>query len=223
MTDAMAHPKPRIGVDESGTGDFFGPLVIAACFVGPKQEGALSGVRDGKKLKDDACLELDEAVRKVCPHAIIVISPTKYNELYEKVKNLNALLTWGHARAIESLLEQVSCEDVVSDRFVDPEGLRKALTARGRQVRIEKRMKAESDLAVAAASVLARAEFIRGLRTLSDTFGGYLPKGANQNVVEAGARIVGQGGKTALKDVAKLHFKTLQEVLRLARSSGQNN
>ena len=223
MTASEAAFDPRIGIDESGTGDFFGPLVIAACYAGPEQARTLAGVRDGKRLKDDACLELDGVVRKACPHAIVVIGPAKYNELYEKVRNLNALVAWGHARAIESLLEQVGCERVVTNRFADPESLRQVLMTRDRQVRLESGVNAEGDVAVAAASVLARAEFIRSLRSLSSTFGGYLPKGANWNAVEAGARIVGREGKTALKDVAKLHFKTLQDVLKLARAEGQFN
>ncbi|MBS1713630.1 MAG: ribonuclease HIII [Armatimonadetes bacterium] len=222
MTGSGAAATPRIGVEEGGKGDFFGPLVVAACYVGPEQETALSGVKDGKKLKDEACLEWDALVRKSCPHAIIVIGPSKYNELYEKVRNLNALLAWGHARAIENLLDQVACETVVSARISDAHGVAKALAARGKTVRFSVPHE-EGDPAVAAASVLARAEFIRGLRSLSETFGGFLPKGANRNAVEAGAKIVGTGGKTALKDVAKLHFKTLQEVLKLARTSAQNN
>ncbi len=211
-------PDQRIGVDESGKGDFFGPLVIAAVYVGPEHLAELEGVKDSKKLKDAACLALDEVIRRVCPYSVVAIGPTKYNDLYQKTQNLNTLLAWGHARAIENILETVACDYVISDQFADPEGLMRHLMEKGRQVHLESRVKAESDLAVAAASVVARAEFIRRLRKLGEAAGVDLPKGANWNVVEAGAAIVKKRGKDVLKEMAKLHFKTLQDVLKKARS-----
>jgi ribonuclease HIII len=207
----------RIGVDESGKGDFFGPLVIAAVYVGPEHYAELEGVKDSKKLKDETCLRLSEVIRKTCPHAIVTIGPAKYNELYDKIANLNTMLAWGHARAIENVLEQVDVDDVISDQFADPEGLKRHLMEKGRKVNLESRTKAESDLAVAAASVVARAEFIRRLKQLGEKAGVQLPKGANRNVVEAGAEIVRRLGKAALREVAKLHFRTLQDVLSTAR------
>ena len=71
--------------------------------VGPEHSPDLEGVKDSKKLKDDACLHYDEIIRRVCPHAVVPISPAKYNELYTKVANLNTMLAWGHARAIENV------------------------------------------------------------------------------------------------------------------------
>lgn len=208
----------RIGVDESGKGDFFGPLVIAAVLVRPEDEDKLSGVKDSKKLKDEACLRLDETIRSVCPHAVVPIGPAKYNELYSKVGTLNTMLAWGHARAIENVLEQVYCDRVISDQFADPEGLVRHLMEKGSTVNLESRINAESDLAVAAASVVARAEFIRRLRRLGDKTTIQLPKGANWNVVEAGAMLVKKFGKDVLKEVAKVHFRTVQDVLKKARS-----
>jgi ribonuclease HIII len=195
-------PGQRIGVDESGKGDFFGPLVIAAVYVGPEHLAELEGVKDSKKLRDEACLRLGAVVRATCPHAIVTIGPGKYNELYEKINNLNSMLAWGHARAIENVLEQVDADHVISDQFADPAGLRRHLMEKGRQVQLESRTKAESDLAVAAASVVARAEFIRRLRQLGESTGIALPKGANRNVVEVGAEIVRTKGKDALRGLA---------------------
>lgn len=202
----------HIGVDESGKGDYFGPLVIAACYVGPEHYAELEGVRDSKKLTDALALKLDAVIRRVCPHAVVAIGPTKYNELYAKIGNLNRLLAWGHARAIENALEQHPSELVISDQFADPAGLKRALLQKGREVRLESRVRAESDLAVAAASVLARAEFLRRLRSLGETVGMDLPKGAGSPVLEAGRKFVRTLGRERLGEVAKLHFKTTQQL-----------
>src|SRR5438477_6975175 len=96
----------HIGVDESGKGDYFGPLVIAACYVGPEHLAELEGVKDSKKLTDKMALSFSSVIKRTCPHAVIAIGPAKYNELYASMRNLNKLLAWGHARAIENVLEQ---------------------------------------------------------------------------------------------------------------------
>lgn len=202
----------HIGVDESGKGDYFGPLVVAACFVGPEHLAEIQGVKDSKKLTDRQALGLAGAIRKTCPHAVVAIGPAKYNELYAKFANLNNLLAWGHARAIENVLEERPCELVISDQFADPAGLQRQLFAKGRQVRLESRVRAEADVAVAAASILARAEFLRRLERLGQEFGIELPKGAG-NVIPTAKRFVERHGSARLGEVAKLHFKTTQAVL----------
>lgn len=210
--------EQRIGVDESGKGDFFGPLVVAAVYVEPSYYPSLIGVRDSKRLKDERCLALDEVVRKVCPFVVVSIAPEKYNQLHESTTNLNDILGWAHARAIEDILSKVDCDYVISDQFADPQVLRSRLMERGQAVTVESRVRAEADLAVAAASVVARAEFIRQLEELGRGVGHTLPKGANQNVIDAGADIVRAQGKSVLRGIAKVHFRTVQDVLRRARS-----
>lgn len=202
----------HIGVDESGKGDYFGPLVIAACYVGPEHLAELDGVKDSKKLTDPIALRLALQIKQTCPHEIIAIGPAKYNELYGKFRNLNKLLAWGHARAIENVLEQHPCDLVISDQFADPAGLKRQLFEKGRTIRLESRVRAEADIAVAAASILARAEFLRRLRKLSEDFGIQLPKGAT-SVVDVAKRFVERHGSERLGEVAKLHFKTTQQVL----------
>lgn len=209
MTDS------RIGVDESGKGDYFGPLVIAACYVGPEHLAQLEGVVDSKKLTDKRALALARVIKETCPHSVVTINPPKYNELYEKIKNLNRLLAWGHARAIEDVLEQVpDCEQVISDQFADPSGLQRALMKRGRGVELISRVRAEADVAVAAASVLARAQFLYRLQALGDACGLPLPKGAGPPVLVAGKRIAERSGIDGLREVAKLHFKTTQQLIK---------
>ena len=151
----MATTQPsieRIGIDESGKGDYFGPLVIAAVFVDAitQHELALMQVRDSKKISDGRILEMAPDIKTICPHSVVAIGPQKYNELYGKIKNLNRLLAWGHARALENLLDKVSCGRAIADQFGDERLILNALQAKGRTIALEQRPKAESDIAVAA-------------------------------------------------------------------------
>ncbi len=205
----------RIGIDESGKGDYFGPLVIAAVFVDVTTQGelAIMEVRDSKKISDGRILGMALDIRTICPHSIVAIGPHKYNELYAKIRNLNRLLAWGHARALENLLEQVSCGRAIADQFGDERFILNALQEKGRKIVLEQRTKAESDLAVAAASILARAEFLLRLKRLSDEVGTALPKGASPAVELAARMVIKKHGRERLDSVAKLHFKTTQAVL----------
>lgn len=212
-------PDRWIGIDESGKGDFFGPLVIAAVYVTIDDLEALDGIKDSKRLKDAACLELDEMIRARCPHSVVSIGNSKYNELYKEVLNLNTLLAWGHARAVENLLEQVECEDVYAERFVDSKGLAHHLAKKGKHIVPHNRVSPDISTSVAAASIVARAEFIRKLTLLGEKAGLNLPKGANWNVVNTAVELVKKSGKEILKDVAKVHFKTVADVLKKARSA----
>ena len=202
----------HIGVDESGKGDYFGPLVIAACYVGPEHLAELDGVKDSKKLTDPIALKLAAKIRAVCPHSVISIGPAKYNELYEKFRNLNRLLAWGHARAIENVLEAQPCNLVISDQFADPAGLKRQLFERGQQIELRSMVRAESDIAVAAASILARAEFLNRLQRLGGEIGIPLPKGASSSVLTTGRQVFQRHGMDGLRQVAKLHFKTTLQV-----------
>jgi ribonuclease HIII len=203
-----------IGTDESGKGDYFGPLVVAGVYADETLLPKLKtlGVKDSKKLSDRAVLEMDVPIRSVCPFSIVAIGPEKYNDLYEKIKNLNRLLAWGHARVIENILEKNPCPRVVTDQFGDEQLVRNALLKKGREVTLEQRHRAEDDPAVAAASVLARAEFLRRLQQLSSKIGFPLPKGASQLVETTAQRIVKERGAGVLKEVAKMHFKTTSKI-----------
>lgn len=205
----------RIGIDESGKGDYFGPLVIAAVFVDGTTQGELKlmEVRDSKKISDGRILEMAPDIKTICPHSVIAIGPQKYNELYAKIKNLNRLLAWGHAKALENLLERVPCERAISDQFGNERLILNALQDKGRTIVLEQRTKAESDLAVAAASILARAEFLLRLKRLSNEVGTTLPKGASPTVELAARMVIKKHGRDRLGHVAKLHFKTTQAVL----------
>lgn len=203
----------RIGVDESGKGDFFGPLAVAACWVGPEETARLAGVTDSKKLSDPMAIRLAEAIRSLCPHRVVVLMPEEYNARYGRLKNLNHLLAELHAEVIESVLEQRAAPLIISDEFAKG-GLevRKRLGERGRGATFRSVVRAEADLAVAAASVLARAAFLEGLAEAGRPFAVSLPKGAT-NVIGPGRALVRTFGPSALPKVAKMHFKTSAQVL----------
>jgi len=213
-------PKGRIGTDESGKGDYFGPLVTASVWVDETLEEKLAewGVRDSKKISDGQVTKIARQITTDVPHAIVAIGPEKYNQLYGKIRNLNRLLAWAHARAIENLLEKVNCGTVIADKFGDEKYIQNALMKKGRKVQLIQQVRAESDIAVAAASIVARAEFLRRLKILSAEVGVELRKGASDLVDQVGAQIYQSGGREKLSQVAKWHFKNTKKIL--ARSSG---
>ncbi|MFZ2658396.1 MAG: ribonuclease HIII [Victivallales bacterium] len=212
---------PHAGVDESGKGDFFGPLVIAAVFVDDESRGRLLkiGVRDSKMIKNDRKIALLAVqIRKIVSgrFAIVSIGLESYNKLYQKIGNLNRLLAWGHARAIENLLErEPACKWALSDKFANEKLIINALMEKGRKIEIRQRTKAESDIAVAAASILARDEFVRKIGELGRQIGIHLPKGAGAIVDEAALKVVEKLGKDKLGSVAKMHFRTASKALGL--------
>ena len=212
---ASSDPVGTIGIDESGKGDYFGPLVIAGANVTPDQEEELRtvGVRDSKALADKKAITLAGRIRTLCPTTLVVIGPERYNGLYASFKNLNKLLAWGHARAIENLLEQVGCERVIADQFGAERFLNNALMEKGRSITLIQKHRAEQEIAVAAASIVARAEFLRRLGDLGQRYHLPLPKGASAQVITAGKAFVKQHSSDALSQVAKLHFRTTEKIL----------
>ncbi len=211
----MAPDRRIIGVDESGKGDFFGPLVVAA-FLAPDHDLpklAALGVRDGKTLSDKRVLEIDIALRDTFPHAIEIIPPETYNTSYEKIRNLNRLLAAAHARAIDRVLEKNEADLALVDQFGKTELVADALAARKQEIRLEQRFRGEEVPQVAAASILARAAFIREMKALSDQYGVDIPKGAAPQVDKAGRELVRLYGPEILSKVAKLHFKNYHRVV----------
>jgi ribonuclease HIII len=213
-------PSGIIGVDEAGKGDYFGPLVIAACFSDDKIDQAFLsiGLRESKKVTDNRAFVLEREIKKLAPCSVVAIGPEKYNELHAKIRNLNRLLAWGHARALENLLLQVNPREVVSDQFGDKSLIENALLKKGRGIKLIQMPRAEVIPAVAAASILARAEFLRRLEGLSTQFGITLPKGAGTLVDNAGRVFVTRLGRDELSKVAKIHFKNTQRVTIVAKA-----
>ena len=210
--------EPHFGVDESGKGDFFGPLVISGVYVdrGIARKLLDAGVQDSKRIGTDARIRaLGETIRKAAGRLVetVLIGPQRYNQLYEKFGNLNKVLGWGHARVIENLLaKKPDCPRALSDQFADARVVEQSLLRHGREIGIEQRPKAESDIAVAAASILAREAFINWLERRGKELGLRLERGASASVKETAKRLVEMNGPVALREVAKVHFRTAHEV-----------
>lgn len=205
---------PYIGTDESGKGDFFGPLVIAGVLLDENNEILFKelGIKDSKKLKDEQIIKMAQQIQKHSTFSVVVISNTKYNELYSKFKNLNKLLAWGHARVIENILEKQPCNYALSDKFGDESLIVNALLKHGQKIKLEQRVRAESDIAVAAASVLARATFVRKMNEMERFYGCKFPKGCNDRVKDCAGMFVKKFCKDRLAEVCKTHFKTFNEL-----------
>jgi ribonuclease HIII len=211
--------KPRLGVDESGKGDFFGPLCIAGVYINEKVIASWKdlGIRDSKNISSDKKIgTLAEAIRTTpgCVVNAVAIGNEAYNRLYAKMKSVNAMLAWGHARVIENLLGQRGRMDpppvrAISDQFAASKTvIEKALMAAGREIEFVQRHRAEEDLAVAAASIIARDEFVKGMARLENQFQMKLPKGASAAVDAAAKAFVEKFGAGELNKVSKVHFRT---------------
>jgi ribonuclease HIII len=209
--------KGHIGTDESGKGDYFGPLVTAGFFLPDGQEEVLRelGVKDSKRLSDNRVREISKQLRQEYKYSIVAIGPEKYNGLYQKMQNLNKILAWSHSRAIENILEEIPCSLAITDQFGDKLFVKNALMKRGRNIELVQKTGAEEDMAVAAASILARAEFLRRLSLLSQELGIELPKGSSERSDEVGVKLVELHGTGALNKAAKTHFKLTKRILEV--------
>lgn len=205
---------PHFGIDESGKGDYFGPLVIAGVYTDASIARALmqAGAMDSKRIASARRIrELAAKIREVPGIAVsvVAIGPERYNEMQASFGNVNRLLAWGHARVIANLAAQrPDCPRALSDQFARPEVLARALQKQGIQLQLDQRTKGESDIAVAAASILARERFVEWIDKTSAAGGVPLPLGASDAVIEAAREVVSRHGRDALCKVAKLHFRT---------------
>ena len=206
-----------IGIDESGKGDYFGPLTVAAVYVKDEQsiqELKKIGVKDSKKLPDTRIKILAKRIKQICDNEVIGITPPTYNRLYSNMGNLNEILAWGHAQSLEKvLIRNKDCKVAISDKFGGSQVLLSKLKEKGNSIELIQRPKAEENLAVAAASVLARAKFVEIMESMTKLFKHPFSKGANEIVKREAVDFLAKQGD--LKQVAKVHFKTHKEVLTL--------
>lgn len=211
--------EPVCGSDETGKGDYFGPLVVAAFVVTPDDAAILRelGARDSKETGDREAMKIADQIEAAWPGRgeVVSIGPEKYNELHTQFGgNLNRLLAWAHATAIAAVVARTPCRRAVVDKFADDSLVRNAVAKKGLEIVLEQRTRAESHPAVAAASILARARFLRDLKRLGETFGTPLHKGAGSPVDAVARQIYRQHGLPGLAKVAKMHFKTTEKAKR---------
>jgi ribonuclease HIII len=209
-----------IGIDESGKGDFFGPLVVSACFVDEKIAAVLKeyNIQDSKKLSPANIKGFSKVIRAVCPYETIEIGPEKYNDLYKKFRNLNNLLAWAHSAAAENLIIKledagIKCKAAISDQFAKKEVIESFLKPRTRKISFLQFHKAERVLCVAAASIIAREHFVRKTQAISKTYSVDLPLGCSSAVKYAAHEIIKLKGINELRKISKEHFKTYSEII----------
>jgi len=212
--EATVDFTPRIGVDEAGKGDFFGPLCVSAVYA---DEGSIrllleDGIKDSKTLSDGKAHILAKKIKACTVYETLVLRPEKYNELYSKFGNLNRMLAWAHATVIDALSQKTGCMFATIDQFGDERLVASALARKNEAIELQQQHKGEADIVIAAASILSRAAFLDGLEKLSAPFGFPLPKGAS-SIVKQVARRIGSKDPALLPTVCKTHFKTYNEVV----------
>lgn len=215
---AIIDVTPHFGVDESGKGDYFGPLVVAGVYADAAnaQQLAAIGCRDSKTIgSDERIAHMAEQIRALpgVAYEVLCIGPRRYNELYAQMKNLNRLLAWGHVRVIAALHAEVpECPRALSDQFADESVLLDALEQRRIPIRLDQRPRAEEDIAVAAASILARARFVEWMHEAATSSGCSFPLGCASHVLQAARDFVAKYGAERLPEVVKLHFKLTSQL-----------
>ena len=207
---------PYIGTDESGKGDYFGPLVVAGVFVTPEASRSLRmiGIRDSKELSDYQIEQIAYEIKRnqEVKFDVVLISPEKYNQLYEKMGNLNRLMGWAHAKVIENLLNKCDAGEAISDKFGNEKIILDSLQERGRTINLKQLTKAERFSAVAAASILARESIINWFKIQSRKYKIEIPKGSSSEVESKARLFLEKYGADTLSKLVKLHFKTSKKV-----------
>ena len=217
-TKELSEPENYIGTDESGKGDYFGPLIIAGVLVNKKTLNLLkkTGVRDSKEINSDYSIKaVSSEIKKIIGNSynLVVISPEKYNELYQSFRNVNKLLGWAHARVLENILKEQDVPEAISDKFGDESYIKNSLQKEGKNILLHQITKAERYTAVAAASILARDKFNDWFERKSRELNFQIPKGASEQVEEAAKKLKNTYGEELLIRYVKLHFKTSKKIL----------
>ncbi len=213
----MFSTMPRIGCDESGKGDYFGGIVVAGVYLNEDLEAKISkfGIKDSKKLSDKRIFTIADSLKKAVPYSIVRIYPEKYNELYNKMQNLNKILAWAHCTVIKNLYIKNNCELAIIDKFTVKEHITNNLTKLEKPIEVFEFTNAESDMAVASASIIARQAFIQMIKKLNTEFKLELPLGSS-HIKEKARDIVKKHGFEILRKIAKFHFKTTKEFHNLS-------
>lgn len=203
-----------IGTDETGKGDYFGPLVIAGFYIneGNSDFIAYLGVKDSKLLTDPQINNIAQQIISKYPtsYSSIVLEPEKYNELYNKFLNVNKLLNWGHSKVVENMLSNHSTSTVITDQF-SKNPLEISKSKKYSNVNFHQMTQAEKYLGVAAASIIARYKMNMWFEKIENE-GFRIKKGASANVEFAAKSILEKHGKQVLERLVKLHFKTTNKI-----------
>ena len=209
----------QVGSDEVGTGDYFGPIVVTACFVDKKDIEQLEkiGVGDSKKIDDSKILKITPEIAKIVKYRSVILTNKEYNEKYRKDINMNKIKAILHNRVLYQLVHE---EDIKYDYIIVDEFAREARyydylsDQKVIQRDITFLTKAEDiSIAVGCASIISRYIFLKEFDKLSDSIHIPLPKGAGHDVDTIGEEIVEKYGEEKLQEIAKVNFKNTDRIL----------
>ena len=199
---------PKIGSDEVGKGDFFGPLVVCAVYVEKSEQMEDLNARDSKTISDSRVEKLGAQLIKKVDYSLVRISPEKYNQLYQRFNNINVILGWAHAQAIKNVLEKKKIPEIILiDKFGPEFRVLKHFDDPGAKKKMVFLTRAEKDMAVAAASIIARYTFLKEMKKLSAQCGHTLLFGASGKVDGVARELAGEIGIQNLSKYVKVHFK----------------
>ena len=202
---------PSIGSDEAGKGDLFGPLIVAAVYVGSHELAFLEeiNVKDSKAMSKNSIVRVAKTISRICPHAIEITSPS---ELSNGSCNMNEVLSRMHFKCIKNVAKQKESLAIVYDDF-GSKTLKKMIKSRFPEASVLGFRKAERNMAVAAASVLARAEFLSKIKALEVKYGISIALGAGPKAIKSAEVFLEKYGAEELGKVAKIHFSNLKRLI----------
>ena len=217
--DAKYYNCSAVGSDEVGTGDYFGPIVVTACYV-PKEDIPFLeklGVGDSKKIDDSKIMKIAPEIAKKIKYRSVILSNKEYNEKYTKELNMNKIKAIMHNKVLYQLVneEKPKYDYIIVDEFArearyyeyikDVPNIQKGITFM---------TKAEDkNLAVACGSIISRYLFIKEFDKICDSIHIPLVKGAGKDVDEIGEEVVEKYGEDKLKEIAKFNFKNTDRIL----------
>ena len=210
---------PLIGTDEAGKGDYFGPLCVCAFYADEEIYLNLKkiGVKDSKTLNDKQIKDISEKLKVYNKnYSIVKIGNKKFNEFYDKTSNINAIMGWAHATAVKNVLKNVNCKNVLTDKYGSEHWLTKNLN--DKSIFIQQYPKAEQNLAVAAASILARNAFVKSLDELSRRYNMRFPLGAGASIDDTAVKLILAYGDEVLIETAKVNFKNTERILQRVKN-----
>lgn len=216
--DPKVYYSNSIGSDEVGTGDYFGPIVVAATYVAKENIPFLEelGVKDSKKLTDDKILEIVPKIIKKIPYECFIVNNKEYNEKYTSDMNMNKIKAILHNKVLLKMSSKYQADYIVVDQFAQPYVYYHYLKDTNYLKGITFMTKAEDKcLSVACASLISRYIFLKEFDKLGDSIDMFLLKGASNKVDEQGIKIVNQYGFDKLKEIAKLNFKNTERIKEL--------
>lgn len=214
-----------VGSDETGTGDFFGPVTVAACYV-PADKLELVrelGVKDSKQLTDDLMRQIAPDLEATIIHSVLTVTNTKYNDIQQQGNSQGKIKAMLHNQALKHVLRKMGDEKpdyILIDQFAQRKTYYNYLLDEPEIIRENVLLSTRAEglhLSVAAASIIARVAFLEEMDRLSASVGMTLPKGAGPKVDKVAAKIIMKHGEATLKKMTKWHFANLNKARNLVQ------